>query len=151
MKVFIVFLGLLLVNISFLTYQSDMERYVQAQIFLKALAEECAAGAALYYDPKEYSEGKFVFNYDEGRKYAEYLTEIAKAQMPLPQKSELTFQLSFQDDGLGYQDKDGSARSDHGIPAVTAEVTVHTQDLFRLPFLEIEQVTRKSKYELPEV
>jgi len=50
MKVFIVFLGIFLINISFLSYQGDMGRYVRCQAFLKAVAEECAAGSALYYD-----------------------------------------------------------------------------------------------------
>ena len=40
MKVLIVFLGLLMINISFLSYHADMDRYVKLQTNLKAAAEE---------------------------------------------------------------------------------------------------------------
>ena len=42
MKVLIVFLGLLLINLSFLSYHSDIDRFEKLQINLKAAAEEAA-------------------------------------------------------------------------------------------------------------
>ena len=57
MKVFLVFIGLMLVNITFIAYQGDLHRYLRIQEFLKATAEECACGAAQYYDEEAYSRG----------------------------------------------------------------------------------------------
>ncbi|HVI39403.1 MAG TPA: hypothetical protein VM577_01990 [Anaerovoracaceae bacterium] len=142
MKVFIVFLGLLFINVSFLSYQGDLGRYLQCQTFLKAVAEECAAGAALYYDEAAYSDGQFRFYYEEGRKYIEYLVEESKREMPLPQDSVITYEVDFQDDYLGYEEEDN--------PSVTVELTAATEDLFHLPFLEVREIKRAAKYELPQ-
>ena len=138
MKVFIVFLGLLIINLSFLSYHEDMSRYIQAQTFLKALAEECAAGASLYYDEEKYSEGKMIFLYDECRKYTEATIEESKSRMPFSKDSGFQYQISYEDDLHGSGE----------IPAVIVEIKVNTEDLFRLPFLEWTEITRKAKYEL---
>lgn len=142
MKVFIVFLGLLLINVSFLSYQGDLGRYTRCQMFLKAAAEECAAGAALYYDEAAYAEGKFQFRYDDGRELIEYLMQESRREMSLPCGSILTYEVLFQDDNTGYEE--GS------IPSVTVEITAVTGDLFRLPFLEVHEIKRAAKYELPQ-
>jgi hypothetical protein len=65
MKSLIVFMGMLLVCAAFVFYQNDMGRYMRAQTALKALAEECAAGAALYFDEEAYAEGRMIFNEDD--------------------------------------------------------------------------------------
>lgn len=137
MKVFIVFLGIFLINITFLSYQGDMGRYVRCQAFLKAVAEECAAGAALYYDEDSYAEGKMRFYKDEGRKYIEYIIEESGKEMPLPAGSDITYEAVFQDEGAE-------------IPSVTVELTAATEDLFRLPFLKVTEIKRAAKYELPQ-
>jgi hypothetical protein len=137
MKVFIVFLGILLINVSFLSYQGDMGRYTRCQAFLKAVAEECAAGAALYYDEPAYAEGQLRFYRDEGRKYIEYIIEESQKEMPLPTGSGISYEAVFQDEGVE-------------IPSVTVELTAATEDLFRLPFLEIKEIKRAAKYELPQ-
>lgn len=137
MKVFIVFLGIFLINVSFLSYQGDMGRYVRCQAFLKAVAEECAAGAALYYDSEAYSEGRLLFCRDEGLKYIEYILEGSKREMPLPAGSTITYKAFFED-------------ADAEIPSVIVELTAATEDLFRLPFLEIREIKRAAKYELPQ-
>lgn len=143
MKVFIVFLGLFIINVSFLSYQGDMGRYVRCQTFLKAVAEECAAGAALYHDEAAYSDGQFRFYYDEGRNYIEYLIEESKTKMPLPQNSVITYDVIFHDDYLGYEYGEDN-------PSVTVEITAVTNDLFRLPFLEVTEIKRAAMYELPQ-
>lgn len=152
MKVFIIFWGLLIVNISFVVYQGDMSRYVQAQVFLKAIAEECAAGSALYFNQEEYSDGRFIFNYDEGRKYTEYIIGESQKRMPFVKGSIVSYDIHFQDDLQGYEDNDGNRLSGRKeVPSVTVELKVDTEDMFRLPFLEICHVTRMAKYELPEL
>jgi hypothetical protein len=158
MKIFIVFCGLLIINISFLSYQGDMGRYVHSQTFLKAVAEECAAGAALYYDEAAYSDGQFRFNYEEGKKYIEYIIEDARERMPLPENSRITYRVSFQDDNLGYDDKSleldqgntGGYKGKQDVPSVTVEISARTEDLFHLPFLRVTNLERKAKYELPQ-
>ena len=143
MKVFIVFLGILIINVSFLSYQGDMGRYLQVQSDLKAMAEECAAGAALYYDEEAYSDGLFEFKYEEGRDYIEFILEESKDKIPVIQKSDLSYEVLFQDDGLGYEEGEES-------PSVTVTITAVTEDLFHLPFLEITKIKRAAKYELPQ-
>lgn len=152
-------MGLLIINVSFLSYQGDLGHYVRCQAFLKAVAEESAAGAALYYDEEAYSSGKFQFNYDEGRNYIDYFIEESKKEMPLPPDSIITYEVSFQDDLLGYEDETGAGMSDgsggedasaEDIPSVTVGITAETGDLFRLPFLEVTEVKRTARYELPQ-
>lgn len=149
-------MGLLIVNVSFLSYQGDLGRYVRCQTFLKAAAEECAAGAALYYDEEAYSAGRFQFRYEEGRKYIEYLIEESKGKTPLPRDSIVTYEVVFRDDLTGYDGEDGSGPDESGggeagnNPSVTVEITAVTGDLFRLPFLEATEIKRAAKYELPQ-
>lgn len=156
MKVFIVFLGLLIINLSFLSYQGDMGRYVRCQTFLKAVAEECAAGAALYYDEAAYSDGQMRFYYEEGRKYIEYIVEESRKEMPLSRNTKITYDVVFQDDWLGYEGENGTGTTreedgeGHHIPSVTVELTAETEDMFRLPFLEVMKIKRAAKYELPQ-
>lgn len=150
MKIFIIFMGLLIVNVSFFSYQGDLGRYVRCQAFLKAAAEECAAGAALYYDEAAYSDGQFRFKYEEGLEYIEYILEGSREEMPLPQDSIVTYEAAFQDDYLGYGDGDGTGGGAGNIPSVTVKLTAVTRDLFRLPFLEVTEIKRAAKYELPQ-
>lgn len=158
MKVFIVFFALLIINISFLTYQGDMGRYVRCQAFLKAVAEECAAGAALYYDEDAYSDGRFCFRQEEGLRYIEFILQESGKQMPLPHGSTIAYEVLFQDDAVGYQDDRGSGPSGGGPdgelgssnPSVTVELKAATGDLFRLPFLKVTEIKRRAKYELPQ-
>ena len=73
MKVFIVFLGLLIANVTFITYQGDLARYLRLQDFLKATAEECACGAAEYYDEEAFSRGEMLVDAVEAEKYVKYI------------------------------------------------------------------------------
>lgn len=147
MKVFIVFIGLFLIFVSFLVYHADIGRYAQAQTYVKAMAEECAAGAALYVNEEEYSDASLVFDSDEGQKYAAYIIEESKKKMPFPKDSIITYDINFQDDLLGYHEEDGTSGE---IPSVTVRIDVETIDMFRLPFLYVDKVSRMAKYELPD-
>jgi len=154
MKVFIVFLGLFLIHVSFLSYQGDLGYYVRCQAFLKAVAEECAAGAALYYDEEAYAEGCFRFLTDEGRKHIDYILEESRKTMPFPPDSVISYEVIFRDDDLGYEGSqetgnDTETEGGERIPSVTVTITALTEDLFRLPFLEVQEIKRAAKYELP--
>ncbi len=143
MKVFILFLALLIVNVTFISYQGDMNRYVQLQTFLKAVAEEAAAGAALYYDENAYSHGSMIINREEGERYIEDLLTRATVKLQLNEGESLTAETVVMDDNSG--------AADFGVsPSVTVTLRLTVADLFRLPFLEREQVVRSAKYELAD-
>ncbi|MDR1571627.1 MAG: hypothetical protein LBS32_03795 [Clostridiales Family XIII bacterium] len=148
MKQLIVFTGLLLVFSGFVFYQGDMGRYARAQTSLKALAEECAAGAALYYDEAEYSLGRMVFNQGEGRRYIDRALEAASLSQDIGARSPIACEVSFFDDDTGYGPA-GGAYALPGRPSVLVRLSVETEDIFRLPFLSVTRVAREAMYELP--
>ncbi|MDD3350078.1 MAG: hypothetical protein PHC40_04380 [Eubacteriales bacterium] len=133
MKVFIVFLGLLIANITFITYQGDLARYLRLQDFLKATAEECACGAAGYYDEEAFSRGEMLVNAVEAEKYVKYITAQAEELLEADPGGTLSYQIEILPSEL---------------PSVEVQLTLKTSDLFRLSFLKVEEVTRTAKYEL---
>lgn len=141
MKTFIIFLSLLIINITFVSYQSDLGNYMRLQKNLKALSEDCAAGAALYFDEESYGEGSYVFNYNECEKFVYYILNESNLSSQYKSKAILHF-IEYEDDALGYKKEE--------IPSVTVKLVLETKDLFRLPFMKVKNVTRKSQYELPE-
>ncbi|MDR0425338.1 MAG: hypothetical protein LBH39_07830 [Clostridiales Family XIII bacterium] len=148
MKVLVVFLGLLTMLSSMLFYQGDMGRYTRGRAFLKALAEECAAGAALYFDESEYAEGRLVFNQDEGMKYISHLLENTQMPPELKALGAPSCEALFYDDESGYgQDVGGHAIA--SSPSVAVKLSIHTEDIFRLPFLSVIYIERQAMYELP--
>ncbi len=175
MKVFIVFLGLLMINLSFVCYQNDMAYYQQLQKELKAVAEECAAGAALYCDEDAYGQGRLVIKDEDAAAYAGHLVDRSEERMKrslrptMKGKGDLDWTLHILDEKT-----EGAYRSFHkgrwksGLlselpdsvrrvegqwrtvyePSVVVDVELETGDLFRLPFLNVFQVKRSAMYEL---
>lgn len=130
MKVFLVFMGILFINLSFLIYNGDMAQYEKIQLFLKATAEDCAAGAALYYDEEEYSKGEWCIEENEANKFISSQVKLAEETLKKAYNGSLEYEVTYD----------------------TAEVTVKLyyemeNDLFRLPFLSINKVSRVAKYE----
>lgn len=143
MKVFIIFIGLLILNVTFITYHGDLNHYIQLQTFLKATAEECAAGASLYYDEDAYSRGMMVINQTEANKYVNDLVERASQILSLEDTEGLSYEMKIADDSSGDLEQ--------GMPPnVVVTLRLTTADLFRLSFIKIEQVVRSAKYELVE-
>ncbi len=151
MKVFIVFIGLLVLFASAMSYQSDLGRYIVLQNDLKALAEESAAGAALYFDELAYAEGELCFNQEEGGQYVDYLVIQFMKEKSIDD-GKLSYEICFQDDLAGYSEPawEGVSGYKAGIPSVTIRFTYVADDFFRLPFLEVRSVTRMACYELPQ-
>ncbi|MDR2132373.1 MAG: hypothetical protein LBP30_03395 [Clostridiales Family XIII bacterium] len=149
MKILIVFMGMLLICAAFVFYQNDMGRYARAQTALKALAEECAAGAALYFDETAYAEGRTVFNETEGRAYISHM--LANSRVPAPDVGAaglIAASVSFYDDRGAY----GVSAGPYGVirhPSVVVRLRVATEDIFRLPFLTVTALEREAMYELP--
>ncbi|MDD2216394.1 MAG: hypothetical protein PHR60_06810 [Eubacteriales bacterium] len=136
MKVLIVFIGLLIVNVTFVIYQGDLGRYIHLQTFLKAAAEECAAGAALYYDEEAYGHGTMIINRGEAIRYTDYIVEKATRILDLEEGENLSYEMEI----------DNLEKS----PTVAVTLQLTTRDLFRLPFLKVEQVARSAKYQLAD-
>lgn len=130
MKTFLMFLALFIVNMSFVVYQGDLNRYIRLQTFLKATAEEAACGAALYYDEEAYSRGFMVINQTEGEKYLAEL--LLQAEEKLDLKGEFTL----------------AGEIEAGDKDVVVTLELNCEDLFRLPYLKKDKVLRSAKYEL---
>jgi hypothetical protein len=143
MKVFIVFLGLFILQVCYVSYLGDMNRYMARQSELKYMAEECASGAAALWDEKAYGEGELRFDYEKGKVYAEDFVQYRLKD--LEGAKEIRVELTFEDQYRGYDPK-----SPPGIPAVTATLLLEGQDLFRLPFLSVTSIQRQSRYEILE-
>jgi len=131
MKIFIVFAALLLVNVWALSYQGDIGRYTHVQTLLKATAEECAAGAALFLNEETYAEGRIEFDREAGQKYADAYLAYTVGKIKNIDVKSYNCSLSFDDDNC----------------SVTARITLTTGDVFRLPFLSVTRIQRESKYE----
>ncbi len=56
-----------------------MWRLERLQAYLKALAEDCASGAALYFDESGYGRGVLAIDEREGHKYGLWQTAQAEA------------------------------------------------------------------------
>jgi hypothetical protein len=167
MKVLIVFFSILIINISFLIYQGDLGRYLRAQNTVKAVAEECGAGAALFFDQSAYSEGYLIADKEEALKHIAYILDTPAVKEMLKQ-GELTLSkaLFFDDSGKSSTFVNGTLVSESSFtypyhfvdelgkdilirePSVVVTITVPTEDLFRLPFLEVRSITRSALYEL---
>ena len=146
MKVFIVFFAMLIINISFLSYNSDMDRYVKLQAHLKALAEESAAGASLFYDREAYSEGSIYFDTESASEYVEFIVENADAHYAIFSEGNITSEEVYFDDMSGYGSlQDYNVQKEN--PAVVVRLTYFGRDLFRLPFICVQTVSRTATYQ----
>ncbi|MCI5898471.1 MAG: hypothetical protein SOY83_04035 [Anaerovoracaceae bacterium] len=143
MKVFLVFLALCIVNVNFIVFQGDMSNYLHLQNLMKAAAEECAAGAGLYYDEEAYGEGKMVISEKHAEAYIDSVCENILSESGLPAGSDLSWELMIHDDRTGREE---------GVrgPSVEVKLTLDTEDLFRLSFLKVTRVVRSAKYELAD-
>lgn len=130
MKGFITFLAVTVLAILITVYDTDMAKYTRKQEEIKATAESMASGAGLYYDDYNYSMGYMKFNREEGRKCMEHII-----------KNKFKNEIVFYD--INYTENVEN-------PAVEVTLTVKGKDMFRLPFLKVNTITRKAKYELPE-
>lgn len=144
MKIFFVFLGLMIANVTFLSYQSDFSRYLELQTMLKALAEDCAAGAALYYEEEEYSRGFFVIQEEEAIQFVEAQVNQATRLLSQEAGETLSYEMVIHDDRSFDLDRETSS------PSVMVTIRLDTEDLFRLSFLKVDHIVRSSKYELAD-
>jgi len=167
MKVFIVFLGVLIINISFLCYQGDLGRYLRTQAAMKALAEECGAGAALFYDAEAYGDGSMVANREEALKYTDYVLHNADPGNGKDTLADIDSAICFFDDTLTARRYiDGKLVSESGFsypyryedeggkeiiidsPSVIVTLSIMPNEIFRLPFIGQDAIVRSAMYEI---
>ena len=145
MKVFIVFLALMIVFMGFMVYGSDMNAVMSRRLHLKALAEDCAAGCCLSLDEEAYSEGLLVINRADAEELTEYLVQEAKENMPPFARGDISASVLIFDDEKGY-----SGREEYGIksdiPSAVVKLVYESGDMFRLPFLELKKLERTAVY-----
>ena len=130
MKVFLVFLALLILFSGALVFAEDSRNFMMLQKRLKVLAEECAEAAAMCIDEEESAlQGKVCIDMRRGQAAAEEL--LARS---------------------GYLKGFGSAElsvsvSDYGSTGVRAEVVWRGEDLMRLSFIKKQKAARTAAYE----
>jgi hypothetical protein len=139
MKIFIVFLGFLLVGIHFLCFQQELGKYLLLQETLKQTAEECAIQAALLVEEEALMEGSFVFvkNQTDSQEYFQQVCH----KMGFPPTSHMT--LEYEDDFAGYQED-----NEKEYPRVTVKVEVPVGHLFRTNPFRNSVILRSSCYEV---
>ena len=122
MKVFIVFAALLMVFSMFLSFETDMNEYMQDQNLLKMLTEDCAEAAALTID-----ERTGTIDREKALKAAE---EILRSSSLFPYGKVSIDSFDISGGGKG----------------CTVYLVLETEDFFRLPFIEIKKMRRMSEY-----
>ncbi len=137
MKTFLVFLAFLIVFSACLVYQSDSNNYMLLQKWLKATAEEAAAGGALMIDDKSYEEKRYIINFTDASRYVLFTAKYAKSNISPLKNGSLgvtTWRLS-----------------DTQIKAVVSWQSFNGYRLFRLPFIKSpDYVSAMSVYEVKQ-
>ena len=132
MKIFLTFLALLMVFLTFFAFQTDKERLWALQDALKWGAEEAAAGATLFYDEAAFGQGLAVIAEEQAARWVQWSMDQLEARLQLQYPGALEY----------------SYRQESGVTA-RVQVTYRLQkDLFRLPFLSVRQVSQTGTYEV---
>lgn len=139
MKVYIVFLSLLIVNVAFIGFHQDMGRYLMLQNIFKDTSEECAAQAALLLDEEEFYQGEIIFLKDS--KDSERVLETVCQRMGIEDGYTLT--LNYEDDSTNYHSTNSNKN-----PRVTATIKINVSSLFKTKLFEETIITRSSCYEI---
>lgn len=145
MKVFIVFVGILMMAVSCLSYQGDAGRYRHDQSVLKAMAEDVACGSALCLRNEDYSNGSMIFDEEEAFKYTEKFIKENEDRLCNKLLGDIYIQMEYEDDKA----KNGYSKENKECePAVTVTLKASIEDAFRLPFIKVENITRKARYQI---
>lgn len=164
MKTLIVFLGIAVLHMALLTWQSDCTKFSLAKAEMDRMAKECAAGAVLYFKEEAYAEGNIVIDEEAVRQFtADYNADwpsaggLADGQVKIKwhvenrqaQAESRTVGRAATRAGPGKTAQ--SEVKDSGQERQSASVTVETsyqgEDFFRLPFLKKDAVKVYAAYE----
>jgi len=161
MKSFIVSIALILLFNIYTVFQIDSDTYRRQLERLKFVAEECADSAALYYDLEAYSQGKIIYNQDEGIKAIEYMLKthlkLDDSLKPVSGywQDQIQYDVYFIDEKnytfpyeFPYEFIDARTGYKMYIFEPTVIVTIEAgRGRMRLPFLSINSSIRSSAYE----
>ncbi len=125
MKIFIVFTAIMMMGLTCVVYQGDMNMYRHEQETLKMIAEEAACQAALCFDEEAYGRGIKRFDKAEAEKTVASYIQAGKKLLAGGKKYEMTFEISYEDDEHGY-----NVVAEECLPAVILSVTAKTDDFF---------------------
>ena len=128
MKVYIVFISILVALLSLITFQQEYKKFALLNNIVKEVSEECAVREALLIDQEALREGTFKFLKKE-EDASTYLMTVLE-DLNLKGKGFLT--LTFDDENKH----------------VTALVTVDASKLFRLPYFKGKEIVKESCYEI---
>jgi len=98
MKVFIVFLSLILVFTFLCTTTNDISKIKQINVVLKTLAEEIACGGGLMTG-SSFKTDNISINLDDAKAYADFVLKKA-SNMPLFRNGTLSYNLSLDNGGM---------------------------------------------------
>lgn len=167
MKVFLTFLALLLVYVSLLTFRTDLDSFYQAQSWTKTVAEDCAAGAALYYQEESMGNGLWICEATEAMEHINYILNFQKNNHKFYSDGKIDYEIRFYDDDLTCDVyRNGAYQSSISFqypvrfhdskgyeiqvsePSVIVTLSITSKHFFRLPFLRQPDITRSTMYEL---
>ncbi len=146
MKLFITFLGLLIVCLSLLCFSSDIDRYAKLQLHMKALAEDCSAGSMLFTDAAEYAAGRIVIKEDDVSEYVNFILSRASGSHELLREGRLEAEIRLFDERKGYEGADAFG-IEKERPSCVITLRWEGPDIFRLPFFELRSASRTAVYE----
>lgn len=144
MKVFLVFLALLIVCVSFLCLWSDMNQYALIQQSLKEYAEEAASGIALLLDAECYAQGMLCIDSALAEAYIDYLVEYVTKKKYFAPPGIVNASYRIVNDPSETSGEGGSSYNSY--PIVQVELTYRGRDLFRLPFICVDEIRRTAVY-----
>jgi hypothetical protein len=165
MKILIVFIGICIININILIYQSDLNRYNNAQEDIKNLADEAAASAALYYNEVDYSMGYLVSNKEEALKHIEFLINSYLNEKKNIKLLNIDYYIYFFDQSnkifayknaelqyvkefegpFNFIDEKGNKILIEE-PSIIINFDAYFDDIFRLPYIAKKSISRSSMY-----
>ena len=167
MKILIIFVSILIINTGALIFQSDFNRFNIFSAFAKDFADEAASSIALYYDEDNYSNGYLVSNKEEAMEHLEFLIDSLMKKYNNQGIKDIEYNLYFVDQSnMIYAYKNGKLiyekeiefpfyfndASENSIlvsrPSIILNLSINFKDIFRLPFIKQEVVSRSSMYEL---
>ncbi len=165
MKVFIVFLALVLLNVNMMVFQDDYLMYENLQKSVKVIADDCAYGSAMLYDEESYGEGFLKYDTEEATKYIQHVIDKYNIGTTDSLMKDLHYKAYFFDDfGQCQVLDDGLEKETFGVeypyifiddqgyeekvsePMVKVVISVETADVFRFDYLYSPLIIRSSSY-----
>ena len=167
MKIFIIFASILTINIGALIFQSDFNRFTVLSEVAKNFTDEAASSTALYYDENKYSNGYLVANKEEAMEHLEFLIDSMMKKYTNQGIEDIEYNIYFVDESnMIYAFNNGKLIYEKEIifpfyffdeneisilvsrPSIILNLSLDFNDIFRLPFIKQEVVSRSSMYEL---